>query len=164
MGSYQSAESIFGWEPSYLSLPVWMDRIREAHSSGNRERDELDYYMCFFTQCFSLKDWMVHQGVIDAATINSLFEGHDEMRICRDICNRYKHLTISKPSIDAHWEIKRSARPFTDGKWDWIIHFGGGKRRELWGLMTKCIEFWESCVAAFGLEPKGQRFERRFPI
>ena len=164
MSSYQSAESVFGWEQSYLSLPLWMDRIRDVHRSGNRKRDELDFYMCFFTQCFSLRDWMVQHGAIDAAAVNSLIDGHDEMRICRDICNRYKHLNISKPSIDAHFQIKRSARPFTDGEWDWVIHFGGGERHELWDLMVKCIGFWEGLVAAYGLEPKGQRFERSFPI
>jgi hypothetical protein len=164
MSSCLSAESVFGWEQSYLSLPIWMDRIRESHRTGNRNRDELDYYMCFFVQCFSLRDWIIQQGIMDAKAINQLIDGHDEMRICRDICNRYKHLNISQPSIDAHWMIKRSARPFTDGEWDWIIHFDQGKRVELWNLMTRCIEFWEAFVAANDIEPTKQRFERRFPI
>ena len=164
MAGYYSAESFFGWEQSYLSLPLWMDRIRDANRSASRMRDELDFYMCFFTQSFYLRDWVVKHGVIDAEAINLLIDGHVEMRICRDISNRYKHLTISKPSIDAHWEIRRIARPFTDGEWDWIILFDGGRRVELWDLMVKCISFWEALVAAYGLEPKGQPFERRFPL
>ena len=161
--NYLSAESIFGWEQSYLSLPLWADRIREVRHAGNRPRDELDYYMCFFTQCFSLRDWVVKHGIVDACILNDAIDGCDEMRICRDISNRYKHLTITKPSIDAHWRITRATYS-NESEWEWIISFGRGKQYVLWDLMCKCIEFWEAFVAAYHIEPQSQPYERRFPL
>lgn len=74
------------------------------------------------------------------------------MRICRDICNRYKHFSISQPSIDADWSIQRRLiDPFTNNEWEWTV-IADKYNIPLWDLMINIITFWEALVAAYGLE------------
>jgi hypothetical protein len=73
------------------------------------------------------------------------------MKICRDVCNRYKHYTITNPSIDADWTIQRTVvNPFISDEWEWTL-IAGDSNVALWDLMIQCIGFWEALVAGYGL-------------
>jgi hypothetical protein len=152
MGLRFSADKVRGWSQLYLSLADWPDRIRECHWSENRLRDELTFYLCFFAQAYSLRDWLVKQGVVKSNEIDDAISGEPSMQICRDICNRYKHYVISSPSIDADWSIQRRiVNPFTSDEWAWTV-IADTHHVPLWDLMMQCIGFWEALVAAYGLE------------
>lgn len=116
-------------------------------------RDELTFYLCFFIQAYSVRDWLVKQGVMSQSDIDLAIQSDERMCLCRDICNRYKHLIITKPSLDADWEItRRVINPFADdNEWEWTVR-AARKTTPLWDLMVECIGFWEALVAAYGLD------------
>ena len=151
MGLKFSAEKIRGWSRLYLSLADWPDRIRECHRSPNRIRDELTFYLCFFSQAFSLRDWLVKQEILQREFLDAATAGEPAMCICRDICNRYKHYIIHKPSIDADWSIQRRLVRIGSDEWEWTV-IADQYNMSLWDLMIQVICFWESIVAANGLE------------
>lgn len=152
MGLGLSAEKSRGWSQIYLSLANWPDRIRECHRNQNRNRDELTFYLCFFSQAFSIRDWIKKQHILSSNELNSAINGDIAMRICRDICNRYKHYVISEPSIDANWSIQRRViNPFSGDDWEWTV-IADEHYFSLWDLMIRCIGFWEALVAAYGLQ------------
>lgn len=149
-----SLESRTGWNELYSTLGAWPERIMDSVRLGNRTRDELDFYLCFFVQCHSMRDWLIKSRLMEKELIDDFIDSYDCMKLCRDISNRYKHLTIRAPSVDADWEI-------------WIDYdrpdhalaiTASGKTWLLWELMIECISFWEACTAAFSLSSKSQVF------
>lgn len=157
MGFKHSAEKFRGWTGLYLSLADWPDRIRECYKSPYRLRDELTFYLCFFSQAYSIRDWLVKQGVARSSDIDAAIRGDIAMQICRDICNRYKHYTLTSPSIDANWSIQRRAvDAFQGDDWEWTV-IADDKILSLWDLMVRCLSFWEALVAAYGLEAEFDR-------
>jgi hypothetical protein len=156
VGLKYSAENVRGWSQLYISLADWPDRIRESNRSSNRLRNELTFYLCFFVQAYSVRDWLSKQGILKSAEIDELIRSYISMRICRDICNRYKHFIISNPSIDADWSIqRRQINPFSDASdWEWAV-IAGDQNISLWDLMIRCIGFWEALVVAYGLDADG---------
>lgn len=155
--SAYSAESIRGWSQLYLSLGAWPERIREAAQSDHRSRDELEFYLCFFVQCHSLRDWIVRHGVVGQEHVDSALGSYWCMKACRDIANRWKHLIITKPSLDANWYIQRCEIAPEDYEWKF---FGDQQQVNLWDLMHQCLGFWEALVAGFHLEVDDQWFVR----
>ncbi len=153
MGFKFSAEKVRGWSGLYLSLADWPDRIRECHQSPHRLRDELTFYLCFFCQAYSVRDWLSKQQIVKSTEIDSAIRGEPAMQMCRDICNRYKHYSLTNPSIDANWSIQRRlVDPFSGtNDWEWTI-IADQYYVSLWDLMIQCISFWEALVAAYGLE------------
>jgi hypothetical protein len=149
-----SLESRNGWNELYLTLGAWPERIMEAVRLGKRDRDELDFYLCFFVQSHSMRDWLIKSELMEKDQIDGFINSYDCMRLCRDISNRYKHLTIRAPSVDADWEIwidhDRSDQAFTVT--------ASGNSWLLWDLMMECIGFWEACTAAFNLSAKSRTF------
>ena len=149
-----SLESRHGWQDLYLSLGAWPERIMAAVRSGTRERDEIDFYLCFFVQCHSLRDWVVGSGLLNKDDIHDAVDSYPCMRLCADIANRYKHLTITRPKDDPNWEL-------------WINHdrpdaavsvTANGKVWLLWELMIECIGFWEAASAAYHLDARSKIF------
>lgn len=143
-----SIESRHGWHDLYISLGAWPERIIEAVNLGNRERDELDFYLSFFVQCHSLRDWALKNAIIEKDVIDMAIDSYDCMKLCRDIANRYKHLEISKPSMDANWSIwidydhPDNAWSITANRKTWAI----------WELMVECLSFWEAAAVALNLD------------
>jgi hypothetical protein len=103
-------------------------------------------------QAYAVRDWIIKQGIVGASEIDLAIQSDVSMRMCRDICNRYKHYVISKPSIDAEWSIQRRlVNPFAGDEWEWTV-MAANHNTLLWDLMIACIGFWEALVAAYGLE------------
>jgi len=89
--------------------------------------------------------------VLKSNEIDKAISGEIAMQICRDICNRYKHYTLSSPSIDGDWSIQRRVvNPFISDEWEWTV-IADQHNLSLWELMVRCISFWEALVAAYGL-------------
>ena len=66
--------------------------------------------------CYSLRDFAIHSGSISEVEMNELIGRCKSMRLCRDICNRAKHLTLKqKSSVDATWSLGREWIPWVDG-------------------------------------------------
>jgi hypothetical protein len=149
-----SLDSRHGWQDLYLSLGTWPYRIAESYHHGNRERDELDFFLCFFVQCHAMRDWAIKSGALSKIDIDLLMESYDCMRLCRDIANRYKHLEISRPSVDANWSIWVDSNA-SDGP---LCISARGKTWRVWDLMMECINFWEMAAAAYNLGENARVF------
>jgi len=131
----------------------WHNRLRETISKTEHDR-EADYYedlvYAFFQNCFHLKDWMLNSGdIIDPKDVNDFIESHDEMKICRDLCNISKHLSISKPSIDPNTKIASRQHKLSPGSGTAAIAVityevnVNGKVYSIYELATRCLELWE---------------------
>lgn len=115
-------------------------------------RDELTFYLCFFAQSYSIRDWLTKEGILNSSDVDAAIAGSVSMKICRDICNRYKHYVITKPSIDADWSIqRRMVLPSINNEWEWTV-IAAQHNIALWDLMISCVDFWEALVAAYGLQ------------
>lgn len=154
-----SLESQHGWHDLYLALGAWPERILFAANSEHRDRDELDFYLCFFVQCWSLRDWAKESGLISFEEMQPYIDSYDCMKLCRDIANRYKHLTIraSSQKHDKDWSIWEDA----DGLRRVFMVTARGKSQALWDLMIECIEFWEAITAALEFDGKRAIFGRK---
>jgi surface antigen len=130
----------------------WHNRLKEVISKTEHDR-ESDYYedivYAFFQNCFHLKDWLLNSGdVIDPQEVNNFIESHDEMKICRDICNISKHLSINKPSIDSNTKIASKHIELNLGSGVPTIAIAyeievNGKKYSAYELATKCLELWD---------------------
>ncbi len=142
-----SLESHHGWQDLYISLGAWPLRIMEAINQGKRERDERDFYLSFFVQCHSLRDWLIKNELLGKDVVDSYIESYDCMKLCRDISNRYKHLSITRPSVDANWSIW-----IDDDRPDKALCVTArGRTWLIWDLMMECLSFWEMLAAAHNL-------------
>jgi hypothetical protein len=109
MGLPWSMENILEWRSQYDRMKRWLAKLREF---GRDQEDEerLDLYLAFFLNCYSLLDWFVKSGGIDASEIHNRIQASEAMRLCRDICNRSKHMQIGsphKPSTEADFSLAR---------------------------------------------------------
>ena len=150
-----SLESRLGWHELRFAMEAWPGRIMEARSAGKGERDELDFYLCFFFQCWSLMDWAKESKLIDIDELNLALRGNADMALCRDIATRYKHLTMKqKALVDRDWAIWLDG----DGAMPVYLISAQGKDVPLWSLMMNCISFWEAMAAAYNLDRKPRVF------
>lgn len=150
-----SLESRNGWNDLYISLGSWPERIIAAINAGNRERDERDFYLCFFVQSHAMIDWLIETGLMKKQEIFGFVYSYDCMKLCIDISNRYKYLTLTRTvKFDAGWEIWIDYER-TDSAYSVTAN---GRTWLLWDLMIECICFWEACTAAFDLSSKSRVF------
>lgn len=101
----------------------WFKRFEEIQNGRSHTR-ESEYYQdivyAFFQNCWHIKDWILNSTNINdsqKSNIKAFFYQNTDMKICRDIANGTKHLTIKKPSIDPN--ISFSKREYS-------IILGGG--------------------------------------
>lgn len=89
----------------------WLERFREIHS-GREHTREPDYYedvvYAFFQNFWSLKDWLINSGALEKTVVEDFFHSGTDMKICRDIANGSKHLTITRPSLDSKVSVSSS--------------------------------------------------------
>ncbi len=68
----------------------------------NQDRDSNDYdddFWSFFQNCWHLKDWIKYDDSISSDICKSIEEGalnFLSLRICADLCNRSKHLKLTR--------------------------------------------------------------------
>ena len=92
----------------------WHTRFHEIHSDREHTRDSLynqDVVYAFFQNCWSLKDWIINSSILSeekVGVIKDFFYTNTDMKICRDIANGSKHLSINKPSIDSNISMSSS--------------------------------------------------------
>jgi hypothetical protein len=105
---------------------------------------EHDFLYAFFQNCHHLRHWLNAEGKVSGAEVDRFVAAHPELRLCRDICNGTKHLTISRPSLDAALAIGREyvpahwpgTRPHVNETWFVIA---GGEKYDLFELADRCV-------------------------
>lgn len=146
MHGHRSMENIEGWRSQFDRVRRWEDRTLKASAQGTQ--DELDFYLAFFLNCYSLRDWIVNAGVVKSSEIDRCIKGSVDMRLCRDICNRTKHLLPDrKASADALFSIAREYRgrdtPIS------LVVLATGAKTDLRMLMHGCMKFWTDFVQIY---------------
>jgi hypothetical protein len=142
-----SLESLFGWHDQYERMLRWRERLRDDRS--------LDFLLAFFLNCYALRDWLVKAGAFGETELDSIIRGSLAMRLCRDLCNRSKHLILSKPSIDSDFficrEYRGESRPPVLVVHAWDANTQRDVATDLVDLPVACTEFWNSTLKSKGL-------------
>ncbi len=133
----RSAENALSWRSQYNRLERWFARLSEPVS----DIEKLDFYLAFFMNCYALRDWLIKSEAMAKQEIDRLVFANQSMCICRDVCNRSKHLLLtSKPSADAHYQIAHEYMHH-DETTRWFI-VAAGMKRDLFDLAATCMTFW----------------------
>lgn len=141
-GFLPSLESLHGWRSQY-------ERIYRWHGKLKTEGD-LDSYISFFVNCHALKDWLEQCGEFAKGELDALMDGDWYMSLCRDLCNRSKHLVIDRRvSVDRNWSICLEYRG-ADNPSEMVV-LAGGKKVDLAVLPGACLAFWKRVLAERGL-------------
>src|SRR5262249_11565420 len=105
MGLRWSAENILSWRSQHDRLKRWSRRLHEFGDDGSFQ-ERLDFFLAFFLNCYALRDWFINSNSISQIELDNLIQSNEAMRLCRDICNRSKHLTLNRPaSTDPNFSI-----------------------------------------------------------
>ena len=155
MGIGKTLQQVEGWQGQYERMLRWHKRANAAARS-DVSPDELDFLLAFFESCFHLRDWLLAVGSTDQQSLEELFKSHDELRVCRDLANGFKHHSISRPSVDAQFSVVReyiprnwpSAHAYPNGKW---MVIAGGYQVGLRELAGRCVSIWQIFLASKGL-------------
>jgi hypothetical protein len=138
-----SLENIYSWKSQYERIKRWERRLI-TYASDN-EHDPLDFYIAFFQSCYHMRDWLIKSGAMERDRIDELISSNTNMRLCRDICNRSKHLTLDRPaSVDPRFSIvveyRGRSAPMA------LVIVADYQKFELAGVVAGCVAFWEALV------------------
>lgn len=134
MDSVRSAENILRWRSQF-------HRVGLAPDEAISDIEKLDFFLAFFMNCYALRDWFIQSRAVPKSEMDRLVFADGSMRLCRDICNRSKHLSLTRdPSVDAHYQIAREYDHY-DKTARWFI-LAAGTKRDLFDLASGCMDFW----------------------
>ena len=142
-----------------------LDEIRFSNSPESSIPDHYDFIYAFFINCYHLRDFLEHGGIIPKKVVDKLFEENVEMQICRDICNESKHCILDSPSIgvripnknrksanswagvclikeyDPFQEILKNDNHIKNIK---CVVLAKGIKYDVFELADKCLKLWEN--------------------
>lgn len=135
----RSAENSLSWRSQLNRVERWFARLSGVEALSDIEL--LDFYLAFFMNCYGLRDWLIVSGAVPEAEMDRYIFADQSMCICRDVCNRSKHLLLTrKASADPHYQILREYIHHEETT-RWFILVAGTKR-DLFDLACACISFW----------------------
>jgi hypothetical protein len=161
MGLGLTLQELEDWKGHYALVLRWHERVRKT-ANGERSVDELDFILTFFLYCFHFRDWLIRSNASSPEELADLFKANSELRLCRDIANSFKHMTLSDPSIDARFSIVNEYVPknalgtyrYPNGKWTICAH--NKKELHQFGLVEladRCIAIWQRFLVSKALLP-----------
>ena len=156
MGLQFSAENVLGWRSQYEAMTRWFSRCQNVHLRDGRYTswyDALDFVLVFFVHCYHLSDYVVETGGMSRKQIEDLIDNNKNMKICRDICLRVKHHSISnsssvKRAIDKDWSIGREyCSEFLYGtSGEKLFLIVGDEKLDPLSIVYGCVDFWQDLV------------------
>src|SRR6266508_3133572 len=103
-----SAHKATGWRAQATRLERWHRRLEAVASDpAASTEDRLDFFLTFCQNCYALRDWLEKDAAVSKNDLDQLMVGTYALRVCRDIANGSKHLTVTRPSVDANFSIGR---------------------------------------------------------
>lgn len=148
------------WRLQWDRVQRWYARVRELADTSKYNRltqGDLDVVIAYFQNAFHLRDWILACHPELQSQLNSLFQTQFEMGACRDICNGFKHKSLTHPSHDAFFNIYQEFDPFQeeiDSTRNFIGYraaFSNGNdlvKFDLFELADRCFETWTDFIAA----------------
>jgi hypothetical protein len=142
MGLRWSAENILSWRSQFDRVKRWSNRLEEF-GTDETDQDRLDFYLAFLLNCYALRDWFINSNAISPADVDSMIRSNAAMRLCRDVCNRSKHLMLNQaPSTEVNFSIGREYSTY--GNRFFVIALG--EKRDLFKVAVACVTFWENFI------------------
>jgi hypothetical protein len=150
------------WEEQWKRVGRWFERFSNTARGRDHDR-ESDAYQdeayAFFLNSFHLKDWLKNDPAssVAASDVEAFISRSPSLRLCADLANGSKHLTLTRPRVDAKTRV---------GRRDFSLVLGGGrlpriaakyeveaagKKRDAFKLATECMHEWTSYLEAKGL-------------
>ena len=140
-----SAENIFSWRSQHERVKRWSHRLHEVGDADSFQ-ERLDFFLAFFLNCYALRDWFINSNSISKREMDNLIQSNEAMCLCRDICNRSKHLTLRlPPSTEANFSIGREYSP--SGDRFFIAYLDS--IRDLFGVAMSCVKFWDDFLVTY---------------
>ena len=145
-----SSHNYRGWLTHYARTLRWYARLQQVRAECERvgiSQDFEDYVYAFFQNCFYLREWLAKSGAIAESQLEQLFASSVELQLCRDICNGTKHMTISRPSVDADFYTFREYDHLhipspSDGPhaMEKFMIRSSGEKRDTFELADRCMQ------------------------
>lgn len=121
-----------------------------------------DYLYAFFQNCWHLCEWVQKSKIVAGPKIKHLFDSHEELRLCRDICNGTKHMTITRPSVDSQFTTFR--------EYDWLqpsmaegpnsnqklMVRAAGQKHDMFVLADQCMKIWDDFLEPILTQQKNE--------
>jgi hypothetical protein len=141
---------------SYLRFSA-LDQGRPHDMPSEHYVDEV---YSFFQNCYHLKDWIKNDPTVPQIArlaVEPYINSTRSLRLCADICNSAKHLTLGSP---------RSGENPTFGTKKFALNLGAGPATislkyqvdtdsgpmDAFQLGTECVEAWETFLSSHGLK------------
>lgn len=157
MGLRWSAENILSWRSQHDRVKRWSHRLNKFGDAGSFQ-ERLDFFLAFFLNCYALRDWFINSNSISQREMDDLIQSDEAMRLCRDICNRSKHLTLNRPaSTEPNFSIGREYSPSGD---QFFIAYLGNVR-DLFEVAMSCVKFWDDFLTTHKPSEPANPFARR---
>jgi hypothetical protein len=129
----------------------------KAHTQPSSNYDD-DVY-AFFQNCYHLKDWIKNDPACSSwSNVEDLINKNTDLRICADLCNALKHLTLMKPrsAVNASFAGGHIALNITDGfgikeRVDISIKYEvstSAGNMDVFELAELCVKAWEQYISA----------------
>ena len=133
-----------GWRAQLDRVRRWHARLATARNPSDRH----DFLYAFFESAFHLRDWLLDAGAASERDIRTLFEGAEEMRLCRDLANSHKHFSLYDPSQPLPpSEALEFAAGFGNLDTDTsLVVLSDGKKHDAFELATKVLRSWEAFI------------------
>ena len=155
-----SSHDYDGWLTQYRRTARWYAKLKQFQQTAvetELSAEAEDCIYAFFQNCFHLKEWVAKSGAATQRELDLFTSNHQELQICRDICNGTKHMSIKQPSVDANFSTYR--------EYDYLYGEGkpgattfriliGGKKHDIFDLADRCMKLWNNFLGDKNLLPE----------
>ncbi|KSV16327.1 hypothetical protein DA01_05855 [Dehalococcoides mccartyi] len=154
------------WKIQWGRVGRWFERVNQirivSETPGtDLEAGDFDVIIAFFENCYHLRDWLEVSRPDLNKKINDFFASHFEMKGCRDVCHGFKHKKLTRPSLDAYFNIVRV--------YDYLEEMGSGphknpvkyniafaegndiRKYDLFDFAERCFDLWKGFLSAENL-------------
>jgi hypothetical protein len=140
------------WKIQWHRVVRWHKRVVDLRSNQALGLDvgDIDVVIAFFQNCYHLRDWLHATRPDLSANVDAFYADTFEMAACRDICHGYKHKLLTRPSLDAGFNLCREYDHFDNAapvNHRWAFADGDNIRRfDLFDLAERCFAFCERFI------------------
>jgi len=139
---------------SYFELRSPKDMLSKAQREYQRLTKcvNIDNVFNFFVTIYHIRDYIENSNSVEKSAIDQFFKD-PELQICRDLCNKGKHLFLDDrahdPNLKTHiWKGCFNGAPFNvlpfNGYQKWVLFCGDdGREVAVESLAKSVLEKWE---------------------
>jgi hypothetical protein len=131
-----------------------LDKARREYQRLT-ERFDIDNLFNFFVTAYHVSDYIRKTGAVAQVKLDTFLQDQD-IKDCRDICDKGKHLALSQrpDPITRVWRGGFNGAPYNtlpfNGGDKWVL-FSGDRKVDVKRLAERVLSKWEAFFAANGL-------------